>query len=237
MNNLFKFCSFLLLLVVAISCRKTPNDEKTQKHLPDSSTMVEKPYQDKVDGSDEVKDYCAFVDSMIGVKFDSSTIEGKAKHIVNLFNIDMCEKMMCSSGDSLLDLNYDGFKDLVIYFYYAAGTGMKNGMKAYLFNKKSMNFEWDSVLSSLQNPSFYLKDKEITAFYIGHGGGNASLYGWKNNKWDVSKYYTFRPDRNNKGNPCWKVEIVDTKTNDTSFVYQKNNFPVPDNTILRNKWN
>lgn len=242
MNKTFKLYIFLVLILVITSCQKKPNSQTTKKNNTVNSTSNETTKAIKREsslnkdneGKNEIKDYCGFIDSMISIKFDTSTIEGKAKTLINSYNLKHWEDLFYSTGDSLIDINYDGLDDLLIYYNRPAGTGLKVGVQVHCFDVSTNNFN-DTPLISFENPSFYLQDKEITELYIALGGGYGSLYKWLNGKWRATKNYNFYPSEND--GPSWKVEIVDTKTNDTSYTYQKDNFTVPSNEILRNKYN
>lgn len=81
--------------------------------------------------------------------------------------------------DTLIDLNHDGYKDVLIEYYGRSGTGIKNRVMAFLYDPRSKRFQECPELSDLANPTFYFKEKIITGYYIGNGGGYAAKLKWQ----------------------------------------------------------
>ena len=73
--------------------------------------------------------------------------------------------------DTLIDLNGDNFKDILIEFYALAGTGEKNGVDVYLYNNSKKKFVQCEQLNYLANPTFYRDKKIVVGYYLGNGGG------------------------------------------------------------------
>jgi hypothetical protein len=91
-----------------------------------------------------------------------------------------------SGMDTLIDLNGDNKRDLLIEFYASAGTGIKNGTAVYLFNENRNQFLSKPI--ELPNPTFYLKDKTVVSYYVGNGGGYATKFKWNGFKLDTLEY-------------------------------------------------
>ena len=124
-------------------------------------------------------------DSLLQAEIDTSTLAGKRIEIMQEFAV-----FNSPSGpdyDTLFDLNYDGYLDYVIGYYGQSGTGLKNRISVHLFDPKNNKYQEDSLLSSIANPSFYLKDKMLTGFYFGNGGGNGEQLNWIDEEWMVTK--------------------------------------------------
>lgn len=126
-------------------------------------------------------------DSLARAYVDTSTLQGKRSWLMNQFLIE--NGLSSPDYDTLFDLTYDGFQDYVIGYYGKSGTGIKNKVKVYLFNPKKQCYFLDVQLSDIPNPTFYIKQKKITGFYIGNGGGAGGRLEWINNKWTTTKEF------------------------------------------------
>jgi hypothetical protein len=144
-------------------------------------------------------------DSLANAKIDTTTLKGKREFIMNHFLIE--NRPSSPDCDTLFDLNYDGEKDYVICYYGQAGNGIKNRIQVFLYNKKFNGYIYNEQLSALPNPSFYIKQKKITSFYIaGHGSGRRLE--WINGKWTQTK--VFEVD-NQEPETVWEIEYPLTK--------------------------
>jgi len=139
-------------------------------------------------------------DSLARAYVDTSTLKGKRQWIMNHF---LSENRPSSPDfDTLFDLTYDGHQDYVIGYYGQAGTGIKNRVKVYFFDTKKNCYILNEKLSDLPNPTFYIKQKKITAFYIGNGGGGGGRLEWINSRWTATKEF----DVDNEGDTTkWKI--------------------------------
>lgn len=106
-----------------------------------------------------------------------------SKHFIDKFD------MAGTLYDSLVDINYDGYRDNLIGHYGKSGSGLKYGIAVYLYNPKKKKFEFNENLSEMSNPSFFIDKKKITEFYIGLGGGSGTELNWINKKWTVTKKF------------------------------------------------
>mgnify|MGYP000639798054 CR=1 FL=1 len=157
--------------------------------------------KNELDSLQEVKPkYLDPYDSLQQVIIDTTTLAGKREYIMNHFIID--NSPSSEDYDTLLDMNYDGIEDYVIGYYGQMGTGIKNRIKVYLFDKISKCYKLDAQLSGLSNPTFYLEQKKMTAFYIGQGAGSGCKLEWINEQWITTK--TFIVDSHNK-NIIWNI--------------------------------
>lgn len=136
--------------------------------------------------------YSDTFDSLARVYVDTTTLPGKRNWLMNQFLIE--NGLASPEYDSLLDLTYDGHKDFVVGYYGKSGTGIKNRVKVYLFNPKRQCYILDEQLSGLPNPTFYIKEKKITGFYIGIGGGGGGRLEWISNKWTTTKEFNVDKD-------------------------------------------
>lgn len=143
-------------------------------------------------------------------RIDTSDLPGKRQYIFVHFIV---ETPPCWPGyDSLLDLNYDGYDDYIIGYYGTAGTGLKNAIEVYIYNHRIESYVFDTTLSRLPNPSFFLQQKKITSFYIAHGCGYGSKLEWKKEKWIATKEFSVC----NEGDSSkWEITYPLTDKSDT----------------------
>jgi hypothetical protein len=144
--------------------------------------------------------YSDTYDSLARAYVDTSTLQGKRSWLMNQFLLE--NGLASPDYDTLFDLTYDGLKDYIIGYYGKSGTGIKNRVNVYLFNPKKHCYILDEQLSDLPNPTFYVKHKKITGFYIGNGGGGGSRLEWINNIWTTTKEF----DVDKEGDTTkWKI--------------------------------
>lgn len=161
-------------------------------------------------------------------KTDSEYID-KSDSIVDIYFDKYPEQTYIKH--ELIDLNYDSYDDLIIYFE-GNGTGPLMKVKVFLFDKSKYDFIFNAELSKLDNPSFYINDRMITVFYIGNGGGYGCKLEW-NNRWDTTEYMIFEPYY--YGDSQWMVTIK--KYEDKNITTKiTDNFQIPDSVILPNKY-
>lgn len=172
--------------------------------------------------------YDGFCDSSIIAEIDTSNLEGKRTKLLREFNCNY--GAAGATSDSLFDLNYDGLKDYVIFYYGQAGTGLKNRMQVYFFNDSTKCYYLNEQLSYLPNPTFYLKSKKITGFYIGNGGGGGARLEWINDQWLETK--EFRVDNNNDST-VWVIDFP--LKNKTVKIFRQYQY-LPPQDILENKY-
>ncbi|MHA4811196.1 XAC2610-related protein [Flavitalea flava] len=89
---------------------------------------------------------------------DSDTII-KIKAQKLLRHLHEINKYPMGGHDTLIDLNGDHFKDILIEFYSLAGTGEKNCINVFLYDKVERKFIENKQLNHLCNPTFYFKKK------------------------------------------------------------------------------
>jgi len=134
--------------------------------------------------------------------------------------------------DTLFDLTYDDLDDYIIGYYGKSGTGIKNRVNVYIYNQKRQCYMLDEQLSNLPNPTFYIKQKKITGFHIGNGGGGGQRLEWINKKWTMTKEFEVDKDGDTTK---WKISYPLKKKNEVVVrPYQM----IPPNEILETdiKW-
>lgn len=139
----------------------------------------------------------SYLDHLKQLVFDTTTEEGKLDFIRNKVAIELFP--MEPEKDTLIDVNFDHKKDFIFTYFAQAGTGRKEGMVVYL-NKGDSHFFRDSLLSSIRNPSFFLKKKKITGYYLANGGGECIELKYFNEKWNITKEVSMD---NNEENSTW----------------------------------
>lgn len=115
------------------------------------------------------------------VTIDTSTPEAQLRFIKKQFDYEYSPAG--SMYDTLVDVNYDGYKDYVIGFYAGSGTGIKNGAVVYTYQLAQKKYLEDTVLSYKPNPTFYISQKKITYFYLANGGGQGGRLTYQHGKW------------------------------------------------------
>jgi len=197
----FKIIMHSLLIIgtviILTSCNLTET-KKTQLKTKDSVTsQIDTTPSQSSNGNSSYSDT---YDSLARAYVDTSTLQGKRSWLMNQFLLE--NGLVSPDYDTLIDLTYDDQKDYIIGYYGKSGTGIKNRAKVYVFNPKRHSYILDEKLSNLPNPTFYTKQKKITGFYIGNGGGGGSKLEWINNKWTLTKEF----DVDNDGDTTkWKI--------------------------------
>ena len=156
---------------------------------------------------------------------DTSTKKGK---ILNLVNKIKNYPYTAVEKYDTIDLNYDGYNDLIIYYYNE--KSLRQNL-VYFYSPLDGSFIYNNQLSNLNNPSFFIEKKQITGFYISTGGGNGIKLKWINNTWDTIETFNF--DSGREGKTEWKVTKI---TKRDTIVFYKDLFMIPDTNILLNKY-
>jgi hypothetical protein len=192
--NPFKLAYLIFMLLCFCSCNNTNKNEKVEKGV---APVVSKATAEQAPTSDiSINAY----DSLRNLEVDTTTLAGKREYIINHFYIE--NELSSPDYDSLIDLTYDGNKDYIIGYYGRSGTGIKNRVKVYFFNTKCNCYISNKQLSDVPNPTFYIREKKITGFYIGNGGGGGGRLEWLNNTWTTTKEF----EVDNDGDTTkWKI--------------------------------
>jgi len=194
-------------VILLTSCNLT-DSKGTQRTTKDTVISQIDTTLSQTDNS-ENSSYSDAYDSLAIAHVDTSTLHGKRSWLMNQFSLE--RGLVSPDYDTLIDLTYDGQKDYIIGYYGKSGTGIKNRVNVYLFNPKRHSYILDEKLSNLPNPTFYIKQKKITGFYIGNGGGDGSKLEWINNKWTLTKEFDVDKDGDTTK---WKISYPLKKKKD-----------------------
>lgn len=189
-----KWISFLLLLLV-YSC-----NQQSKQH---SKRTIEETVSTNKDTA------IGYLDYLKQLVFDTTTNEGKLDFIRNQVAIELFP--MESEKDTLIDVNFDHKKDFIFTYFAQAGTGRKEGVIVYI-NNGDHHYIKDSLLSSIRNPSFFLKKKKITGYYLAHGGGECIELNYFNEKWNITKVVSVENHEENSKWICTFPEMNSVKT-------------------------
>lgn len=110
-------------------------------------------------------------------------LEKKAKTLVDRLRKN--DELRFDAKDTLIDLNGDHYKDVLIEYYDILGSGENNKVIVYLFNYTTGKFKKCDLLCRLANPTFHFDKKIVTGYYIATGGGYAAKFKWKGLKLDT----------------------------------------------------
>lgn len=80
-------------------------------------------------------------------------------------------------GDTIIDVNGDGYLDLILESYAGAGFGTKYLHSLYLFNPKTKLYT--SSFESFLNVAFFPETKIFTSTYFGEGFISGKKYKWE----------------------------------------------------------
>lgn len=210
------FLLTITLILFTASCNETISSKEKAKQ-PDVQTSTE-----EVDLEDLI------LDSLKKMSFDTNTYKGKLDYIRNLVAMELFP--MEVNDDTLFDLNFDGIDDLVFSYYAHAGTGRKEGQFVYI-NKSEKGFVKDSLLSSIRNPSYFLKKKKITGYYLAHGGGECIELKFFNKKWNVTNIITVDNEEENTIWNCFDPLTKKHKKLKTPYTYSPPNEIIETNII------
>lgn len=213
----------IFILLCFYSCSNTNRNEKRDKE----AAQIVKVTTEQAPPSDSS---LSAYDSLRNVKVDTTTLAGKRAHIMNQFYIE--NDLVSPDYDTLFDLTYDKNPDYVIGYYGRSGTGYKNRIKVYLYDKRSNTYQLSEQLSGLVNPTFLITKKRLTGFYLGNGGGGGIQLDWVNNKWVTSKKFSVMANHKNTDSTIWIIEYpLNKKTKKVIRPYRM----VPPGDILENK--
>lgn len=219
---------FYILILVLVGCTDSSNNSVNQ-----ASENKEESKNDTVKnvldiGQTEGMNTFSIYDSLETAIVDTTTLGGKREWLMNQFMV-----WNTPSGpdfDTLFDLNFDGNHDYVIGFYGQSGTGLKHGIKVYIYNEQTGCYHKDSLLSSLPNPSFYLREKKITSFYLPYGAGYCTTLQWINGNWTIAESIEVV---NDESESVWVISYPRTgKEKRIKHAYQG----IPPQEILKNEY-
>jgi hypothetical protein len=193
MRLLLTISTVLIFTGCNMTERKNNPPEKDSLHIQSDSLIAN---ETKIEDTLETSTY----DSLANAFVDTTTLKGKREWIMNHFLID--NDLVSPDYDTLFDITYDDYKDYVIGYYGRTGTGIKNRVNVYFFNSEQNCYILNEQLSDLPNPTFYIKLKKITGFYIGNGGGGGGRLEWINDKWTTTKEFDVR---NGGDSTKWKI--------------------------------
>ncbi len=111
------------------------------------------------------------------------TIKKQAQSIIS--RLKSTGEYSTDAKDTLIDLNGDNFKDILIEYYGASGTGLKNRIRVFLYNNSLKKFRPCEQLNNLGNPTFYFDKKIIVGYYVASGGGSATKFKWNGLRLDT----------------------------------------------------
>ena len=168
------------------------------------------------------------LDSLKGLKFDTTNYLGKISYLKNQLGIQYYP--FGYDRDTLFDINYDGKKDLIFFVFAQAGTGLKQGMEAFIFSPVHRCFVRDSLLSSIRNPSFFLDKQKITGFYLANGGGYCNELRFKKGRWVETKIVDVS---NDKDIVDWKITNLESGK---KTVIKESYFGIPPKEVLETNY-
>jgi hypothetical protein len=145
----------------------------------------------------EKNDSSIAVDSILIKRYKNYSFKAKKTSPLNAYQKQLTQKLIDAKtpkeytnqpplADTMMDVNGDGYLDLILEYYGLMGTGDKYFHDIYLYHPQKGKYI-DSV--SLMNPSYYPEKGEITAIYIPHGGASGAKYRWYNYRLDTIEIF------------------------------------------------
>ncbi|MPM06580.1 hypothetical protein SDC9_52881 [bioreactor metagenome] len=200
-----KIYLILAVIVFCSACNNKESDNGNSKHI---NTL-------------KAFDYFHFGNTLsqtIKIRnFDTTTLRGKAdKLLFDLKDNDDYSYVIINGTDTLIDMNGDGQADLLIEYYGASGTGLKNGAEIIFFNTSTKRFMPENPIA-LSNPTFYFTTNTVVSYYIGNGGGYANKFKWNGYMLDTLEHIDI-DIQSSSGNFLMTSVIHDYTTGNVSTV-------------------
>lgn len=117
----------------------------------------------------------------------------RGKYLQNMIERELNE--MTYLRDQIKDVNGDGLKDFLIWWYPASGCCRRNVCNVYLWNPATGKFTGEIEFI---NPTFSSREKTIRGVGYGHSG-EVGLYKYRWNRFEVDTVAFIYPDPNQKG--------------------------------------
>jgi hypothetical protein len=209
----FCFSFSLLSIFLLISCTYETTEFRNEDSVVTTDSALLMKSQNYIAELGYWDDESRYFDSLRHLVFDTSTLSGKQHTLLINFSLEH-GSLTQPDNDSAFDLNFDGYDDYVIYYYGSAGTGIKNGIEAYIYNPRIDTYVKSEQITSIRNPSFYIGEKKITGFYLANGGGGGEQLEWNGNQWVCTKEFSVS---NLDENSEW--EIIYPLKADTTHVH------------------
>ena len=147
--------------------------------------------------------FLSFLIPTISYSQSSSQVKQKAREL--LMGLKDKGEYPLGGSDTLIDLNNDHYMDVLIEYYGASGTGLKNRVQVFLYNPSRNKFKECEQLSGLANPIFYFNKGIVTVYYVANGGGDATKLKWNLLKLDTLEYISIVVDNSVKNYPTFTL--------------------------------
>ena len=142
--------------------------------------------------------------------YGQGSLQAKAKLFIEALH-DSDDYPM-GGHDTLIDLNRDGYKDILVEYYGMSGTGLKNMVDIYPYDIEKKRFSLSNKIC-LANPTFYFKTRTIASYYIAYGGGGAMLHHWKGS--GIVQDEKIDVEVTNADHPLFKYTLINCRTGKT----------------------
>lgn len=158
-----------LCFIFLYACQIKPQDNSTEKkHLLESCDTTYSSIVPKENPTIENLDQNTYE-----VQFSKSVLSNIETLKDSLYNTENLE----IHADSILDVNGDGYLDLIVESYAGAGFGTKNLHSLYLFNPKTKLYA--NTFERFLNVAFFPKMKIFTSTYFGEDLISGEKYKWE----------------------------------------------------------
>jgi hypothetical protein len=126
--------------------------------------------------------------SLLTIKVSSQTPSIKSQAQTIISQLKENGEYPLGAKDTVIDINGDRAKDLLIEFYGSAGSGLKNRIIVYLYDNIKKKLTTCETLNCLANPTFYIDKKIVAGYYIANGGGYAAKLKWRGLQLDTLEH-------------------------------------------------
>lgn len=165
-----------LFFILVMSCLIFTRCNESSPSLDLDSTETSPTSEQSIEGAEEITDSSNLVYVSSRIDLNPIDLKQRIKSINDtlILPFDLMEKYgSVHVNFGLLDINGDDHLDLIAEYYRTSGSGVKNRVDIFLFDKRLNKLSSEPF--ALDNPSYYENDI-ITSHYYGMGGGSAVKY-------------------------------------------------------------
>ncbi len=159
----------IVIGLLSYSCTQNSNENKVENQINKDSIFTVESAQNTLTEKAIFKKQYSSIDSILLKRTTQKIID----------KLQDKERLLMISEYNHLDINYDGYDDLLIGIQ---SVGLNFGIACYLFNPKTNNYN-TNVYEEFGRATFHLDEKKICDYTPYPGGGEGTEYRWIKNNW------------------------------------------------------